>query len=196
MSYARILTVRQPWAWAIIHGGKNVENRSTNIAGDYRGPVLIHVAKAYADNWQSQVLAGIMNRHDGVYDEPQPWHDHAGEIVGVVDLVAVHRAEGTPQGITADFIRDTSFYALNGPCSPWAEANAHHLVFENPRALDEPIPYRGALGLRRTAFGIAGDWLYEETDRCTCGAGGTIGAVYGHEPGCGLEPVARLAATS
>lgn len=32
----RILTVRQPWAWAIIHGGKDVENRTRNVAGDYR----------------------------------------------------------------------------------------------------------------------------------------------------------------
>lgn len=186
MTAARILTVRQPWAWAIIHGGKTVENRSTNIAGDYRGPVLIHAAKAYADDWQSNVLAGIMNRHDGVYDEPQPWRDHAGDILGVVDLVAVHSVD------------EVGCMAAIPDCSPWAEQThgMHHLVLANPRALDEPIPYRGTLGLRRTAFGIAGDWLYEETDRCTCGAGGTIGAVYGHEPGCGLEPVARLAATS
>lgn len=187
MSAARILTVRQPWAWAIIYGGKGVENRSTNIAGDYRGPVLIHVAKAYADNWQSQVLAGILNRHDGVYDEPQPWRDHAGKIVGVVELVDSHPVDSCiEQQHDGDWL----------VCSEWAERAGHHLVLANPRALDEPILYRGALGLRRTAFGIAGDWLYEETDRCTCGTGGTIGALYGHEPGCGLEPVARLAATS
>ena len=29
----RVLTVRQPWAWAIIHGGKDVENRVRNLAG-------------------------------------------------------------------------------------------------------------------------------------------------------------------
>ena len=32
----RVLTVRQPWAWAIIHGGKTIENRSRNVAGKYR----------------------------------------------------------------------------------------------------------------------------------------------------------------
>lgn len=55
----RILTVRQPWAWAIIHGQKDVENRVRNIAGDYRGPVAIHtalddapedIARAYGDD--------------------------------------------------------------------------------------------------------------------------------------------------
>ena len=32
MSELRILTVRQPYAWAIIHGGKDIENRTRNIA--------------------------------------------------------------------------------------------------------------------------------------------------------------------
>ncbi len=26
------LSIRQPWAWAIIHAGKDVENRSENMA--------------------------------------------------------------------------------------------------------------------------------------------------------------------
>lgn len=40
----RALTIRQPWAWAVIHAGKTVENRSRNIAGDYRGLVAIHAS--------------------------------------------------------------------------------------------------------------------------------------------------------
>ncbi|MEW1990761.1 hypothetical protein [Microbacterium sp. NPDC078849] len=144
----RILTVRQPWAWAIIHGGKDVENRSTNIAGDYRGPVLIHAAKAYADDWQSQVLADLMNRHPGVHDEPQPWHDHAGEIIGVVDLVDVHVARATASGVLVDYAEHTKAGEL---CSPWAQPDVHHLVLANSRALVEPIPYTGALGLRDLA---------------------------------------------
>ena len=27
----KALTVQQPWAWAIVHGGKDVENRTANI---------------------------------------------------------------------------------------------------------------------------------------------------------------------
>lgn len=39
----RVLSVRQPWAWAIVNGWKNIENRdwSTRI----RGPILIHASK-------------------------------------------------------------------------------------------------------------------------------------------------------
>lgn len=146
MTEMRILTVRQPWAWAIIHGGKDVENRVRNIAGDYRGPVAIHAGLQYDENWNSDALANVMNKHPGVWDEPQPWRAQigasTGAIIGVVDLVGVHYS-----GINGCGTGDG-----DGPipmCSAWCEPIAHHLVLANPRPLAEPIPYRGALGLRR-----------------------------------------------
>lgn len=39
----RALSIRQPWAHLIIHGGKRIENRSWNTK--HRGPIFIHVAK-------------------------------------------------------------------------------------------------------------------------------------------------------
>lgn len=42
------LSVRQPWAWAIIHGGKDIENRSwqaVNHGLKKRGRVAIHASK-------------------------------------------------------------------------------------------------------------------------------------------------------
>ena len=44
----KALSVRQPWAWLIIHAGKDIENRSEASArnmGEYRGPLAIHAAK-------------------------------------------------------------------------------------------------------------------------------------------------------
>jgi hypothetical protein len=38
----KILTIRNPWAYAIFHLGKDVENRSW--CRDYKGPLLIHAA--------------------------------------------------------------------------------------------------------------------------------------------------------
>ena len=38
-----VLTIRQPWAWLILHAGKNIENRPWSTR--YRGEFLIHVAK-------------------------------------------------------------------------------------------------------------------------------------------------------
>jgi hypothetical protein len=39
----RGLSIRHPWAWAILHAGKRIENRDWYC--DYRGPVLIHASK-------------------------------------------------------------------------------------------------------------------------------------------------------
>ena len=39
----KALSIRQPWAWCIIHAAKDIENR--NWSTSYRGPVLIHAAK-------------------------------------------------------------------------------------------------------------------------------------------------------
>lgn len=39
----KALSVRQPWAWLILFGGKDIENRDWRIA--YRGPLLIHASK-------------------------------------------------------------------------------------------------------------------------------------------------------
>ena len=123
----RILTVRQPWAWAIIHGGKDVENRSRNIAGDYRGTVAIHAGLAPFDPWGP--VAEFLHRILGWL----PGSDRLiyGAIIGVVELVGVHQS-----------------WSCSTVCSLWAEKEANHLVLANPRPLPKPIPYRGALGLR------------------------------------------------
>ncbi|HYI46223.1 MAG TPA: hypothetical protein VE174_12270 [Actinomycetota bacterium] len=41
----KAITVRQPWAWAIIMGYKDVENRSRRT--DRRGPLLIHAGQKW-----------------------------------------------------------------------------------------------------------------------------------------------------
>lgn len=39
----KALSIRQPWAWLIVNGWKNIENRMWRTS--YRGPVLIHASK-------------------------------------------------------------------------------------------------------------------------------------------------------
>lgn len=39
----KALSIRQPWADAIIHGGKDIENRTWGTG--YTGPILIHASK-------------------------------------------------------------------------------------------------------------------------------------------------------
>lgn len=39
----KALSLHQPWAWAVVHGYKDVENRSWSTT--HRGPLLIHASK-------------------------------------------------------------------------------------------------------------------------------------------------------
>lgn len=55
------ISIRQPWADAIIHHGKDVENR--NWPTRFRGLVLIHAAKAWGpserdDRWSVKNIIG------------------------------------------------------------------------------------------------------------------------------------------
>jgi hypothetical protein len=141
----RILTVRQPYAWAIIHGGKDVENRSRNIAGDYRGPVAIHAAlQDSEDGWDALIDMGggaYARAAEGAPGAPEGGAGR-GVIIGVVDLVDVH------SHFTCTPTSSLQVRFDGKPCSPWALDDHHHLVLENPRPLTSPVLYTGAFGLR------------------------------------------------
>jgi hypothetical protein len=134
----RIITVRQPWAWAIIFGGKNIENRSMNIAGSYRGPIAIHAGqKNLRETWS--LFLGTAPKATELQDKAAA-EAVFGSIIGVVDLVDVHQCLGNEKECSSE---EGIF-----PCSPWGLRSAkYHLVLANPRAI-EPIRYKGFLGLR------------------------------------------------
>lgn len=81
----KALSIRQPWAWLILHSGKDIENRSWPTR--FRGRVLIHASKGmtraeYEDGqdplWQS----------GGPTIELPPIEELArGGIVGSVEIV-------------------------------------------------------------------------------------------------------------
>jgi len=131
----RIITVQHPMAHAITHLGKDVENRTRNIAGAYRGPIAVHAGQRVFDpaGPEAKRIAKITGKRP-LLMMPRQY----GAIVGVVDLVDVHDGSKicAPRGSRG----------MN--CSKWADHGVMHLVLANPRPLAEPIPYTGALGLR------------------------------------------------
>lgn len=122
---ARVLTVRQPWAWAIIHGGKSVENRSWPTK--HRGPLLIHAGSAFEPDGYEAVKRFATQR-------PPPASEFThGAIIGVVDLVG----------------------CLQNVSSEWAIPGEWHWVLSSPQPFDAPVPCPGKLGLWRPPPGIS-----------------------------------------
>lgn len=77
----KALSIRQPWAWLIVHGFKPVENRDWPTR--YRGPCLIHASKGmtredYEDACDLAQTQGITI--------PAPHELERGGIVGVANV--------------------------------------------------------------------------------------------------------------
>lgn len=78
------ISIRQPWAWLILYGGKDIENRSWPTR--FRGPVLIHAAKGMT----AEEYEGARQFTDGAC-LARPWPTirelERGGIVGVAEIV-------------------------------------------------------------------------------------------------------------
>lgn len=137
----KAITVRQPWAWAIMHAGKDVENRTRNLAGKYRGPVVIHAGLA---EFEQDNMASRAHR-DAHGTETSTVLDF-GAALGIVDLVDVHES-GSHACSGEERCPEHDNCVRSTYCSPWAQGDATHLVLANPRPFAKPIGYKGALGL-------------------------------------------------
>jgi hypothetical protein len=117
----RVLSVKQPWAWAIVTGRKRVENRSWSTP--YRGTVYIH-----ASGTPDARGVAWFSKHKIKVPPALP----TGAIVGTCELVEiVRRKQGQRFG--------KWFF---GPVG-W--------VMKNPQALTRPIAMKGKLGLFRAS---------------------------------------------
>ena len=119
------LSVRQPWAWAIIHAGKDIENRGLTFERKrgYAGlkrRLAIH-ASAGMTRQEYQEAADFMGRIGVVI--PKAADLTRGAVIGTVTVTDVTRKHRSPW-----------FF---GPLG---------LVLAQAEALVEPIPCSGQLG--------------------------------------------------
>lgn len=91
------LSVRQPWAWAIIHAGKDIENRSwqaINHGLRQRGRIAIHASKGMSAA-EYDDARGFMKQVCGVLC-PAAAELLRGGIIGSVEVTDVVSAHDSP----------------------------------------------------------------------------------------------------
>ena len=119
------LSIRQPWAWAIIHAGKDIENREWPTR--FRGPVCIHASKGMT---RDEYNCFIRTIHTVSLTRPFPTGTmvpampdlERGGIIGVAEIV--------------DCVQSSD--------SPWFFGR-YGFVLRNARAVPF-MPVKGALG--------------------------------------------------
>lgn len=93
----KAISIRQPWAWLIVNGHKDIENRSWNTK--YRGPVLIHAsaAKPSMDDYSAVIDILLKSRMYHIdfptwndFSAPGNWPGHKGiERGGIVGVATI-----------------------------------------------------------------------------------------------------------
>lgn len=119
------VTLWQPWAWAVIFGKKNIENRSRRISPCN---LLIHAGLAY-DNDAVDMILELTGRK-----RLPELATRGGFIIGQVTVT------------------DATF-GKQDTDSPWAFDNTWHWHLKNPRRADPFITCRGYPSLWRPPSG-------------------------------------------
>jgi hypothetical protein len=140
------LSVKQPWAWLICRGFKDVENRNWKIGrnlrhGQYKSyhqanfsielpaRVYVHASKQMDFNGLMSIITGdfgdlSLKQRKWLNNNELIIEQMCGAIIGEVDITSC--------------VEDSK--------SPWAAAGQYHFMLKNPVLYDKPIPYRGQLG--------------------------------------------------
>jgi len=85
----KALSLTQPWAWLVVHGGKDIENRRWNTK--HRGAFLIHAAKGMtSDQYDDAALFALEVGGQALVDRiPNPDRLERGGIIGATILYTV-----------------------------------------------------------------------------------------------------------
>jgi len=141
----KAISIRQPWAWAILHAGKRIENRGWSTR--HRGPILLHVSagltKREYQEFQLFLATLPQEMQKSVPSLPPMAALPRGGIVGRANLVDV-----------LDYTKDT-------PPSGQAEwfFGPYGFLLDDVREVPF-VPYRGELSLFNVPAELAGGPVY------------------------------------
>lgn len=126
----KAISIRQPWAWLIVNGYKDIENRSWDTK--YRGMVLIHASKGMTRKEYAAAQA-VCESFPPLQRVTLPPFDklERGGIVGYAYIESTTRESSSPW-----FFGPVGF----------------QLLFANPLTF---LPMKGRLSFFETGYGIA-----------------------------------------
>lgn len=122
----KTISIRQPWASLIVHGIKDIENRTWKCPEKYIGKrVLIHASgkSLNYDNFYDSVLT---NEQILALSENKEWGNFnfcTGAIIGSIVIAS----------------------CVQSHSSVWADRGVYNWVLANPVMFPEPIPAKGKL---------------------------------------------------
>ena len=115
-----MITLQQPWAWAVLAGIRPIITRSWSAPTEFTGPVLIHASRRRFD------LAGSQWLTERGHEIPRGLQ--RGVIVGRAELACC---------VTDDVAR----FVLSQSDHVWLDSvpGAHHLVFNSPEFATQTV---------------------------------------------------------
>lgn len=139
----KALSIRQPWAWLIVNGHKDIENRSWPCYR--RGPIVIHASKGMTHD-----------EYDDVFDALDPTCIFGDERLKTLDIKLPSFEALERGGIVgiANIVDN-----LTASKSPWF-FGPHGFLLRDIRPLPF-IPFKGALGF----FDVPDDLIFSTKEQ-------------------------------
>lgn len=116
---SKVISIKQPWAWLIVNGYKDIENRTWNT--NYRGTLYIHAGKSIDKIGYERISKNFKDIVLPAYESLE-----LGGIIGICELIDV-----IPPN--------------NHSKSRWYEGN-YGFIIKNAKPITF-IPSKGKLGL-------------------------------------------------
>lgn len=111
------LSIRQPWAWLIVNGHKDIENRDWPTG--FRGQILVHAGKTMARTYYEDVAWHISQAVPKAPPLPAYEDLQRGGIIGISTIVDCIESSDSPwfQGPFGFLMRNSRtlpFFPVNG----------------------------------------------------------------------------------
>jgi hypothetical protein len=115
------LSIRQPWAWLIVNGFKDIENRDWHGGCSFRGPFFIHTGKTMKrDEYEEARAFALPLMGDRAGEFPAFEALPLGGVVGIANMVDCVEAHASPWfmgqrcGLVLAEARPVPFFACGG----------------------------------------------------------------------------------